>query len=508
MTPETTRARISLDNVGGQTGVAIANRGSQEAEVEFILQDRYATEQDRITQTIPAGEHLSKFAQELFPTLALGFTGLMEIQSLVPVAGITLQLTINTRNELVLTTLPVADLTRPLTASMVVFPQIVIGSGYATRLVFLNGEAAEVALEFYASDGTPLVVPLGGETSNQFTFDFAANEGQRLFPGDTATVSSVSLRDPVTNAPTTEVTINEGNTLRPRILALDSTGKARDDLGFTLASLDPTVATIASDGRITGNQRGFSTLTIQSGNTVGTATITVVGIESGVAGAFGTGITQDLAGRVYLASTADHTVVRVESLSETADVYAGQRQRSGLKNDLRLQSEFASPAFLTLDQARGDLYVSDAANHVIRTVEPGLNGRTATLAGTGTAGSADGTSSEAGFNNPQGVALDNLGYLWVADRDNHTIRQSTWSRVQSKPLQERPDRLGLPTAKALRPGSINPPDCDRTRDDGPAARARGARRSSSPDPRHRRGYRQRVPPARDGHGSCGDPPGR
>ena len=86
VTPETTRSRISLDNVSGQTGVAIANRGSEAAEVEFILQDRFATEQDRITQTIPAGSHLSRFAQELFPTLALGFSGLMEIQSSVPVA--------------------------------------------------------------------------------------------------------------------------------------------------------------------------------------------------------------------------------------------------------------------------------------------------------------------------------------------------------------------------------------------------------------------------------------
>ena len=37
-----------------------------------------------------------------------------------------------------------------------------------------------------------MTVPLGAETSNQFTFDFAANEGQRLFPGDIATVATLS----------------------------------------------------------------------------------------------------------------------------------------------------------------------------------------------------------------------------------------------------------------------------------------------------------------------------
>ena len=168
-------------------------------DVVFILQDRFGVEQDRVSQTVPAGGHLARMAQELFPTLALGFSGLIEIQSPVPVAPITLQLTINTRGELVMTTLPVADLTQPTTTSLVVFPHIVIGSGFETRLVFLNGEAAGVGIDFYASDGTAMTLPLGTETSSQFSFHFATNEGQRLFPGDTAAVATLSLRDLATN---------------------------------------------------------------------------------------------------------------------------------------------------------------------------------------------------------------------------------------------------------------------------------------------------------------------
>ena len=198
VTAETTTSRISLDNVGRQTGVAIANRGSSATEVEFILEDRFGVEQERVGRTIPAQGHLARLAQELFPSIESGFSGMIQIQSPVPVAPITLQLTINQRGDLVLTTLPVADLTRPLTASLVVFPQIVIGSGFETRLVFMNGDAAQVDVEFFKPDGTSMTVPLGTETSNRFTFDFGANEGQRLFPGDTATVSSLSLRDPVT----------------------------------------------------------------------------------------------------------------------------------------------------------------------------------------------------------------------------------------------------------------------------------------------------------------------
>ena len=423
-TPETTTARISLDNVGRQTGVAIANRGSTAAEVQFILQDRFATQQEKVTQTIPAGGHLARMAQELFPAVESGFNGLVEIQTSVAVAAVTLQLTINTLGEVVLTTLPVADLTRPLTATTVVFPQVVIGSGFSTRLVFVNGPtASNVGMVFSNSDGTAMNVPIAGVTSNQFSSSFAAGQGLRLFPGNTATLSSLSLRDPVTNQPTTEVTINEGNTLRARTLVLDSTGKARDEFALSFASLDTATATADSTGQIEGKQRGFSTLTITAAGLVSTATITVVDIASAGEGGFATGIAQDLAGRVYLASAETHTVLRAQGLANAPEVYAGISQQPGLKNDVRLQSQFQSPSFLSVDQARGNVYVSDAANHVIREVQPGSSGRVQTLAGSGSSGSADGVSTGAGFNTPQGIVLDNRGHLWVADQSNHTIRR-------------------------------------------------------------------------------------
>ena len=194
-TPETTTARISIDNVGRHTRVAIANRGSTPAEVRFILQDRFATQQQQVTLTIPAGGHLARMAQELFPAVESGFSGLVEIQSSVPVATVTLQLTINALGEVVLTTLPVADLTRPLTATKVVFPVVAIGRGFATRFVFLNGgTASNVEMRFSKYDGSAMNVPIAGVTSNPFTFAFASGEGLRLFPGYPTTRSTLSLR--------------------------------------------------------------------------------------------------------------------------------------------------------------------------------------------------------------------------------------------------------------------------------------------------------------------------
>ena len=420
VTPETTAARISLDNVGRLTGLAIANPGTESAEVQLILQDRFGVEQERVTETLPGGQHLAQFAGEWFPTVNGGFTGIVEIQSTVPVVPITLQLTINSRGDLVLTTLPVSDSNRPSQASLAVFPQIVIGEGFATRLLFMNQDAARVEVEFFTSDGMVLLVPLGGETSSQFTFDFAANEGQQFYPGDTAEVASVSLRDPVTNEPTTKVTVNKGNVVRPRILVVDSTGKARPDIPLNLSSLDPTVATIDDSNRIEGIEEGFSTLTILAGDILASATIQVVGIESGAQGGFVTGIAQNPSGQVFLASREEHTILVAEQLTDTPQVYAGIRFEPGFKNDARSESMFQSPSYLALNPD-GTLYVSE--EHMIREVTPGLDGRVETLAGASTLGHADGEPTLVRFNTPQGLAIDDRGFLWVVDQGNHVIRR-------------------------------------------------------------------------------------
>ena len=49
----------------------------------------------------------------------------------------------------------------------------------------------------------------------------------------------------------------------------------------------------------------------------------------------------------------------------------------------------------------------------------------ATLAGSGTAGYADGQGSSASFNRPLGVAVDGSGSVYVADANNSRIRKIT-----------------------------------------------------------------------------------
>jgi sugar lactone lactonase YvrE len=73
--------------------------------------------------------------------------------------------------------------------------------------------------------------------------------------------------------------------------------------------------------------------------------------------------------------------------------------------------------------ANGNLYFSDTFNHCIRRVDARTHIIT-TVAGCGEAGySGDGgAANKARFNEPYGIAVDNTGNIYVADRHNHCVR--------------------------------------------------------------------------------------
>ena len=78
--------------------------------------------------------------------------------------------------------------------------------------------------------------------------------------------------------------------------------------------------------------------------------------------------------------------------------------------------------------AAGTVYVADANNNTIRQITPG--GVVTTVAGqAGAFGSNDGTGSAARFGNPQGIAVDDTGTLYVADSGNSRsgrLRPAPW----------------------------------------------------------------------------------
>nr|WP_294942956.1 gliding motility-associated C-terminal domain-containing protein [uncultured Mucilaginibacter sp.] len=100
--------------------------------------------------------------------------------------------------------------------------------------------------------------------------------------------------------------------------------------------------------------------------------------------------------------------------------FAGTGSPGAANSTSPLSASFKAPHDLHIDAA-GNIYIADAGNNMIRKISP--DGTVTTVAGTGVAGSADGIGSVATFNNPTAIALDKLGNIFVADRDNHVIRQ-------------------------------------------------------------------------------------
>ena len=68
-----------------------------------------------------------------------------------------------------------------------------------------------------------------------------------------------------------------------------------------------------------------------------------------------------------------------------------------------------------------NLYIVDRGNHSIRKLTP--DGRVSTLAGTGKPGFADGSGTQAQFNNPVDVAVAPNGSVYVADATNLRVRE-------------------------------------------------------------------------------------
>jgi sugar lactone lactonase YvrE len=87
-------------------------------------------------------------------------------------------------------------------------------------------------------------------------------------------------------------------------------------------------------------------------------------------------------------------------------------------------ARFNKPCGVAVDQA-GTLYVADTANATIREIKPvGTNWVVTTIAGVaGLSGTNDGPGNTARFFSPLGIAVDGQAAIFVADSSNHTIRR-------------------------------------------------------------------------------------
>ena len=139
---------------------------------------------------------------------------------------------------------------------------------------------------------------------------------------------------------------------------------------------------------------------------------------------FPRGIAAADAGTLYVADSANHRIREV-SVGATAaatqvSTLAGSGTAGHSDDAAGTTARFDRPADLTLSGTT--LYVADQNNHRIRAIDLATANKTvSTIAGSGTAGYADGADSTAQFDNPAGLAVSGTT-LYVADQNNHRIR--------------------------------------------------------------------------------------
>lgn len=126
----------------------------------------------------------------------------------------------------------------------------------------------------------------------------------------------------------------------------------------------------------------------------------------------------DANGNVYITDNSNN---RIRKISPSGDVttLAGNGT-AGFADGPGATAMFKSPYGIAVDGS-GNVYVADNGNHRIRKISP--SGDVTTLAGTGSAGFADGAGAAAQFNTPNGLVIGAQGYLYVADGNNHRIRR-------------------------------------------------------------------------------------
>ena len=295
-------------------------------------------------------------------------------------------------------------------------------------------------------------VSCAADTATVTTFAGSTTSGNADGTGANATFYGVSgvAMDSAGNLYVADTNNNEIRKITPAAvvttLAGSTTPGSADGSGTVATFNTPTDVAVDSAGNIYVADAANNEIreVVCSGSTASTCMVyTIAGaVNPGAANGSGTvarfrypqGIAVDSAGNLYVADTSNNEIREIvcsagsppSAANCTVSTLAGSAALSpGTVEGSGTTATFNAPTGLVVD-ASGNLYVADHNNNEIRKIVcTGTTASTCTvslLAGSTTAGSADGTGSAASFNGPTAVALDSAGDVYVADSSNNEIR--------------------------------------------------------------------------------------
>ena len=290
---------------------------------------------------------------------------------------------------------------------------------------------------FEVDTTTPTISEISAVTTptNDSTPDyiFSSDESGTITYGGSCT--STTIGSVSGNNTITLVSLSDGTYSDCKISITDNASNVSDNLSITSFIIDTTSPTLTEVTAITtpttDNTPSYTfssdevgTITYggcssnDSSSISGNNTITLVSLIIGSYSDCTITVT-DSAGNVSDNLTLTPFFVRNElSLSKVVTTLAGS-SLNGPLDGIGTLSRFDKPSGITTDGI--NLYVADRENHLIRQIVISSS-KVTTLAGTYGGGSGDGTGTSASFSRPMGITTDRSN-LYVADTGNHVIRK-------------------------------------------------------------------------------------
>ena len=125
--------------------------------------------------------------------------------------------------------------------------------------------------------------------------------------------------------------------------------------------------------------------------------------------------------KIHLADLRNRRIRVIDLKTRIVNTVAGNGEK-GVPTDGALATEnpLVDPRAVAVDSRR-NVYILERSGHALRVVTP--DGRIRTVAGTGKAGGADGSSLKAELNSPKHIAIDLEDNVIIADDQNQRIRK-------------------------------------------------------------------------------------